>query len=207
MMTKKNISQFDQKPPSQNKPRVLVDLDGVVRDFIGSLIRIYTKVYPNHSILPVTSRRLEDFFPIGEDIYKFMKTGYIESIMEEAAAYPGALETLQLWQNEFEIVIVTAQPDDIRASTYIWIGKNNLASNEVHISYFKSQIEGFALLDDFVDNLDEFAQSGRLAVCLDQPWNQSWKGPRVKSVEEFFQYLQANRYNQEQNQINETNLT
>lgn len=206
-MVKKNISKFDQKPARNNKPRVLVDLDGVVRDFIGSLIDVYTDVYPDHSILPVTSRRLEDFFPIGEKIYQFMKTGYIERIMENAAAYPGALEALQLWQNEFEIVIVTAQPDDIRASTYIWIGKNKLASNEVHISYFKSQIEGFALLDDFIDNLDDFAQTGRLAICLDQPWNQEWKGPRVKSVEEFFQYLQTMRYNQEQGLLNETNLT
>lgn len=206
-MEKKNISQFDEKPPRNNRPRVLVDLDGVVRDFIGSLIRVYTGVYPDHSILPITSRRLEDFFPIGEEIYKFMKTGYIEQIMEEAPAYPGALEALQSWQNEFEIVIVTAQPDDIRDSTYIWIGKNKLASNEVHISYFKFQIEGFALLDDFVDNLEDFAQTGRLAICLDQPWNQSWKGPRVKSVEEFFQYLQANSHNQQQSQINDSNLT
>ena len=82
-MDKKNISQFDVKPTRNNKPRVLVDLDGVVRDFIGSLIHVYKVIYPDHSILPVTSRRLEDFFPIGEEIYKFMKSGYIEQIMEE----------------------------------------------------------------------------------------------------------------------------
>jgi 5'(3')-deoxyribonucleotidase len=206
-MNKNNISQFDERPPKNTKPRVLVDLDGVVRDFIGSLIHVYNGIYPDHSILPVTSRRLEDFFPIGEKIYQFMKTGYMEQIMEEALAYPGALEALELWQNEFEIVIVTAQPDDIRSYTYNWIGKNKIASNEVHISYYKSQIDGIALLDDFIDNLEEFAGTDRLAVCLDQPWNQDWNGPRVKTVDEFFKYVQIQRYNQQRNIIDDTKLT
>lgn len=206
-MEKRNISQFDQRPVRQSKTRVLIDLDGVVRDFIGSLIRVYRREYPDHQVLPVNSRRLEDFFPIGEEIYKFMEHGFIDEIMQEAQAYPGALEALNRWQNEFEIVIVTAQPDEIRGATYIWIGKNNLPSSEIHISYFKSEIEGYVLLDDFIDNLEEFSNSGRLAVCLDQPWNQNWKGPRVKTVEEFFLYLQRHFYHQQKEQLDQTNLT
>ena len=206
-MEKRNISQFDQKPSRQNKLRVLIDLDGVVRDFIGSLIRVYNQKYPDHAVSPITSRRLEDFFPIGEEIYKFMESGFIDEIMQEAQAYPGALEALNRWKNEFEIVIVTAQPDDIRGSTYIWIGKNNLPSSEIHISYFKSEIQGYALLDDFIDNLEEFSSTGRLAVCLDQPWNKNWKGPRVKTVDEFFLYLQKHLYHRQKEQLDQTNLT
>jgi len=44
-MEKRNISQFDQKPTRQNRLRVLVDLDGVVRDFIGSLIMVYCVIF------------------------------------------------------------------------------------------------------------------------------------------------------------------
>jgi 5'(3')-deoxyribonucleotidase len=190
-MNATNRSQFDIKPIKNDKPRVLIDLDGVVRDFIGSLITVYKKIYPSHTILPVNSRRLEDFFPIQSEIYKFMEAGHIEEIMENAPPYPGAVQAMQRWQNEFEIIVVSAQPEISKFSTYIWVGKHQIPTNEVHITYNKSEIEGIALLDDFVDNLEEFAATNRFAVCLDQPWNQSWKGERVKSVEDFFKIVYA----------------
>lgn len=194
-MNATNRSQFDIKPVKNDKPRVLIDLDGVVRDFIGSLITVYKRTYPSHTILPVNSRRLEDFFPIKSEIYRFMESGYIEEIIENAPPYPGAIQAMQRWQNEFEIIVVSAQPELSKYSTYIWVGKHQIPTNEVHITYNKSEIDGIALLDDFVDNLVEFAATNRLAVCLDQPWNQKWKGERVKLVEDFFKivYTQYNK--------------
>ena len=93
-MAKKNISQFDHKPPRQNKPRVLVDLDGVVRDFVSSLIKVYKRKHPEHEVLTVNSRKLEDFFPIGPGVYQFMEPGYIEEIIEEAQPYKGAISVI-----------------------------------------------------------------------------------------------------------------
>ncbi len=197
---------LDKKPDIIIKPRVLIDLDGVIRDFIGSLIKVYNRVHPNHDVLPVNSRKLEDFFPIGHKVYDFMEPGYIEEIMEEARAYPGALEALNRWKNDFDLVVVTAQPDISKASTYIWIGKNNIPANEVHITFEKSKIDGIALLDDFSDNLEEFAETGRLAVCLDQPWNQHWKGARVKSVDEFFRMVLSRLYQNEVKRNSQNNL-
>lgn len=188
-MNKNKKDIFDRKPSRLNNERVLIDLDGVIRDFVGSLTRVYKTHYPDDEVLPIVSRRLEEFFPIGDKIYQFVKEGLINQIMEEADPYPGAIEALNKWNDRFEIVIVTSQPDFSRDSTYIWVGKHKIPTNEVHITYYKSDIKGFALLDDFVDNLQEFQETGRLAVCLDQPWNQSWKGPRVQSVEEFFNYI------------------
>jgi len=181
---------FDQKPDRVERTRVLIDLDGVVRDFVGSLTKVYKYHYPDHEVLPIVSRRLEDFFPIGDRIYKFVKSEQIEKIMADAEAYPGALEALDKWKEKFEIVVVTSQPDFSRASTYLWIGRNDIPTNEVHVTYFKSEIDGYALLDDFIDNLVEFQSTGRLAVCFDQPWNQEWDGPRVKTVDEFFRLVE-----------------
>jgi hypothetical protein len=197
----------DQKPEFSKKSRVLIDLDGVVRDFVGSLIRVYNRVHPEHQVQPVNSRQLEDFFPIGPAIYRFMEPGFAEEIIQDARPYPGALEALNHWKNEYEIVVVTSQPDVIKASTYIWIGKHDLPTNEVHITYQKSKVAGLALLDDFTDNLQEFADSGRLAVCLDQPWNQQWQGLRVKSVDEFFQVIQRYQFSQEKNVDKNQQLT
>lgn len=190
MSQKSSKDVFDEKPVRVEKTRVLVDLDGVVRDFVGSLTRVYKFHFPEHEVLPVISRRLEDFFPIGDQIYKFVKSDQIEKIMAEADPYPGALEALENWKNKFEIVIVTSQPDFSRASTYLWIGKHNIPTNEIHVTHYKSEIDGYALLDDFIDNLDEFHATGRLAVCFDQPWNRDWKGQRVKTVDQFFNFVQ-----------------
>jgi 5'(3')-deoxyribonucleotidase len=190
-------SKLDLKPVSENKLRVLIDLDGVIRDFVGSLIRVYNRVHPEHKVQAVNSRRLEDFFPIGPGIYSFMEPEFAKEIIENALPLPGALEALKRWKNEYEIVIVTSQPETIRAFTFTWIGKHDLPTNEVHITYRKTAIAGAVLLDDFADNLKEFADSGRLAVCLDQPWNQDWAGLRVKTVDEFFQLIQKYQFSQE----------
>jgi 5'-nucleotidase len=189
---KSEIDIFENQPEILDIPKVVLDLDGVVRDFVGRLKKIYKKFYPEHEIKPITSRRLEEFFPIGENIYRFIKNGLVKEIMEEADPYPGSIEALNRWKNKFEIVVATAQPEISRAATFVWIGKFNIPTNEIVITFDKSKIEGIALLDDFIDNLTSFASTGRLAVCLDQPWNQEWQGPRVKNVDQFFEYVRDN---------------
>jgi 5'(3')-deoxyribonucleotidase len=180
----------DLQPQSEdNKPRVLIDLDGVIRDFIEGLRIVYSREYPDHEIKNVLSRDLHEFFPIGKDIYDFLKQKFGEEILLESPPYPGAIEALRKWEDVFEIAIVTAQPPDWRYATYSWIGNYSLPINEIKVIHDKHTVPGFALLDDFKENLELFAETGRLAVCMDQPWNQDWKGPRVKSVDEFFQVI------------------
>lgn len=172
------------------KPRVLVDLDGVIRDFVKGVEQVYTREYPDHTLKKVVSRELHKYFPIGEAINDFIEKEFAEEILLKSPPYPGAIEALRKWENVFEIVIVTAQPPEFRYPTYAWIGNHALPVNEVKITYDKHTVEGYALLDDFPDNLEAFAQTGRLAVCVDQPWNQEWEGERVRSVEEFFRLVQ-----------------
>ena len=171
------------------RPRVLIDVDGVLRDFIGSLTGIYLREYPDHQVATVDSRRLEDFYPIGEAIYPFMNEQFAEEILVDAPAFPGAVEALHRWEDRYEIVIVTAQPPEGRFPTLSWLGKNRVPSNEIHMMHEKHRIAGAVLLDDFVDNLEQFQSTGRLAVCYDQPWNGHWQGPRVASVDAFFGFI------------------
>ena len=169
-----------------SRPRVIIDVDGVLRDFISSLKEVYNREFPEHRIKPITSHQLEDFFPIGMDIYEFMDKAHAWEILENAPPYPGAVEALQKWESDFEIVIATAQPSQGRHPTLAWLAKHKVPTNEIHITFDKHTIDGVALLDDFVDNLEKFQATGRLAVCLDQPWNRQWTGPRVSTVEDFF---------------------
>jgi len=159
----------------RDKIRVLLDLDGVIRNFVEGLIQVYRREYPEHTIDFVGSRNLEDFFPIGMDIYPFIDA-HRDEILIHAPEYDGAIEAMHKWNDRFESVIVTAQPRDWKYPTFIWLGQHRVPTNEVHICF----------QEDFVDNLEAFRATGRLAVCIDRPWNQSWNGPRVKTVDEFY---------------------
>lgn len=170
------------------KARVLVDLDGVIRDFITGLKNAYLGKYPDHTVEEILSRDLYKYFPIGEKINEFLDTEFTE-ILLKAPSYPGAIEALQKWEDAFEIVIVTAQLPQYRYATFSWIGNHSLPTDEVRITFDKHIVDGYALLDDFPENLKLFAGTDRLAVCLDQPWNKEWDGLRVKTVEEFFQLV------------------
>lgn len=179
-----------QSQSEHKKHRVLIDLDGVIRDFIEGLKIVYGREYPDHVIKDVLSRDLHEFFPIGKDIYEFLKQKHGEEILLKAPPYPGAIEALRKWEDVFDIVIVTAQPPEWRFATYSWIGNYSVPTNEIKIIYEKHTVPGYALLDDFTENLESFVQTNRLAVCMDQPWNKKWQGPRVKTVEEFFQLIE-----------------
>lgn len=168
------------------RTRVIIDVDGVLRDFVGSLVRVYLREYPGHQVKPVNSRKLEDFFPIKEKIYPFMDETFAWEILAEADPYPESIDVLRTWEKEFEIVIATTQPLSGRAPTFYWLGKHRVPCDEIHVTAEKQLLSGVALLDDFVDNLEKFAATGRLAVCLDRPWNHYWKGPRAKTLTEFF---------------------
>lgn len=171
------------------RERIIIDVDGVLRDYIASLNAVYRREYPGHKIEPVTDWELARFYPLGEAIYSFADREFAREILENAPAYPGAISALHEMEKEFEIVIGTTQPPHHRYPTLVWLGKNNVPANEIHITAEKQRIAGFVLLDDSPGNLCKFEATGRLAVCMDRPWNQDWTGPRVKSVEEFHAFL------------------
>jgi 5'(3')-deoxyribonucleotidase len=184
------MKKDQQSQREDYKQRVLIDLDGVIRDFIKGLKIVYGREYPDHVVKEVLSRDLHEFFPIGKNIYDFLKQKFGVEILLESPPYPGAIEALRKWEEAFEVVIVTAQPPDWRYATYSWIGNYSLPINEIKVISEKHTVSGYALLDDFTENLELFADTGRMAVCMDQPWNQDWKGYRVKTVEEFFQLIE-----------------
>ncbi|MGH1363803.1 MAG: 5' nucleotidase, NT5C type [Calditrichia bacterium] len=172
-----------------DKKRLLIDVDGVLRDFIGSLTQVYKREHPGHVVGEVDSRRLEDFYPIGKAIYSFMDEQFAGEILRDAPALKGAADSMRRWEAKFELCIATNQPPAGRFPTLEWLGKHHIACNTVYIKRDKYLLDGYALLDDFVDNLTAFEATGRLAVCLDQPWNQHWDGPRVSDVDSFFAYV------------------
>ncbi|GAB4181503.1 MAG: hypothetical protein Kow00108_18190 [Calditrichia bacterium] len=170
--------------------RVLVDLDGVIRDFIGGVSIIYKKYYPEHTIKPVISRDLHLFFEIGFDIYDFIFEHY-DQITNKIVPYPGAIESLNVHSEKYDIVIATSQESWGVNVTYQWIEKYKLPVRDIIISDTKEELEGIALLDDWELNIEKFNATGRMGVCYEQPWNSKWNnGHKVKTIDNFFELIE-----------------
>lgn len=167
------------------KKRALLDLDGVIRDYTGAVTKVYLQYYPDHTVKKILSRNLEEYFPVRENIYSFIFDHFPE-ITEEMQLYPGIQEVLQKEREQFEIVIVTSQEEWGVEATLSWIERKGLPVDDVIFTFNKESVSGYALLDDWEWNVEMFLQTGRRAYLLEQPWNQSWHGPKVKSVQQFF---------------------
>jgi 5'(3')-deoxyribonucleotidase len=169
--------------------KVLIDIDGVLRNYMGYVYELYKREYPEHTVKSVESWSMAEYFPIGEEIYEFIFELHAEEITAKAEPFEGAIESLRGHLNEFDIAIVSAQNEKGIYGTLEWLAKHKVPVREYHFCFEKENIDGDALLDDAPHNLEAFAGTGRLAVARKQPWNRGWEGPKVNSVEEFFKYV------------------
>jgi 5'(3')-deoxyribonucleotidase len=173
------------------KKRVLIDLDGVIRDFIGGVSTVYSQYYPDHEVKPVKSRELHEFYPIGYDIYNFIFEHHREW-SEASGILPGAREAIQQYRDRYEIIIATSQEEWGIEDVYDWLDKHEVYYDDVVISFEKHLLDGIALLDDYEQNVEQFQKTGRLGVCFSQQWNQHWNnGFKVSSIEEFFELVKT----------------
>ncbi|MBW1783069.1 MAG: hypothetical protein JRL30_20290 [Deltaproteobacteria bacterium] len=176
-----------------------LDLDGVMRDFLGALKKQYKKVYPDHKIKPVNRWGLHEFFPIGEDIYDFIWLEYVKECLFEADIYDGALIMMdQLRDRGHEITILTAQPTlQAKNWTFQWMldrgvlhRANNVVIIDPNSDMDKGYIKGDLILEDAPHHLNDCMNAGITTVCYDQPWNQGWRqGHRVKTYDEFIEIV------------------
>lgn len=169
--------------------KVLVDIDGVLRDYMGYVYYLYQKKYPEHNFSKVKTWSMAEYFPIGEDIYTFVFDLHAEEITANAKPIPGAIEALKENMEKFDIALVSAQNEKGMIGTLQWLAKHRVPIREYHFCFDKEKVEGDALLDDGPHNLEAFSETGRLAIARKQPWNDGWKGPKVDSVSDFFQYI------------------
>ncbi len=168
---------------------MLIDLDGVIRDWVTGLILTYKEFYPDHEIKAINSRFIQNSFPIGKEIEQFIKENN-EQLILNAPPYPDSLESLNYWSKKYDLVIVTSQEDYAIHDTMNWIDRYQLPVKDVVITFNKEKVSGIALLDDFVYNLEKFSENGGLSVCFDQPWNKEWNGLRVKTLYEYFTLIE-----------------
>lgn len=171
-----------------------IDIDGVIRNFTGKLEEVYLRENPTHKILRRDVYDLAHWFPIGKEIYKFAYEIHATEIYTKASLYPGGKNFLTKLAKMSEVIFVTHQPNkNLEYLTLEWIYKNELPHHDVIFTKDKSNFKGDYLLDDYTENLkrvDEMKSSR--PICFNQPWNQDWKGQRVKSYNEFLEIINLN---------------
>jgi 5'(3')-deoxyribonucleotidase len=171
---------------------IKLDIDGVIRDFLGSFHRIYLKVYPQHKdlIKPVSVWGLEEAYPIGKDVYKFMYEDYLDEVFLEADIYDGAIEFVKELKKIGKIHITTFQPVGKEIPTLQWLKKYDIQYDAVSFINDKTQIRGTVLIDDGLHNLIAEAKAGiSIPVAINRPWNPEWDGWKFDTYEQILEFV------------------
>ncbi|MFA5395940.1 MAG: hypothetical protein WC346_08045 [Methanogenium sp.] len=171
---------------------IKLDLDGVVRDFVGSFHRTYLKVYPQHKdlIKPINGWGLEKSYPIGDKIYQFMYEDYVREVFFGADAYPGAVEFAKSLKKLGIIHITTSQPPGTEMPTLQWLKKYNIQYDAISFIHDKTVIRGTFLIDDALHNLVAEAKAGTsIPIAINRPWNVEWDGWKFDTYEQILKFV------------------
>lgn len=164
-----------------DRPLLLVDIDGVCRNLVPALVRIYQETFQERPVLPIRIWTMRDSFPRLENPVEFFFKNKENAryVFRESPMIENCMETLYRIDQDFEIKFATAQYDGNEDHTLYWLKKHGLEKYPVEFVWEKFKLDGSALLDDSTKNLQEFEMTGRPAICFAQSWNLDWKGLRV----------------------------
>ena len=175
--------------------RVGIDLDEVVRDFVGSLNRWYAIDHPDHWIKEITEWNLAPFYPIGAGINEYAFEQRAKEILEGAEVCKGAIEMLEaLKARGCEVWIINAparRGHELFACN--WLAEHKIPYNHLAFTVKKYRIDCHVYLDDGQHNLEALRDSGKFAVAWTKPWNKGWVGPRVSSYDRFLELIDGMR--------------
>ena len=195
---------------------IALDLDGLFRDFLGSLFRQLEKDYPGIKLPEVKDLHtwdLENYIEKADgtqftrdELSQYWGYDRVNEVYADADPFPGAIEWFKkikeycLEQGHKCIIITSASKDTVREANAKWLAKTGLdqVADEIYMQKDKYNVEGDILLDDYQRNLNEWVEvkassfpGRRIAVAYDCPWNKEWKGPRVKSFSSFIEFLKT----------------
>lgn len=192
--------------------KIGVDLDEVLTEYVKNFIIFHNQNYG-------TKLNFEDikkyFFyellgiSFEEDIgrqYKFFETDLFKQIQPVS----GAVNGVDKLKNNFEMVIITARPNEIKDKSINWIEKyfpdifsqiiftnkhslNNDLKREKHDICLELGVN--LIIEDSLATAEKCASIGIKVLLLDKPWNQAENLPngikRVHSWEEIVREIES----------------
>tara|TARA_Y100000590_G_scaffold455334_1_gene603782 strand:- start:1597 stop:2160 length:564 start_codon:yes stop_codon:yes gene_type:complete len=164
--------------------RIGIDCDGVLRDFIGHLIDHIKENHPEHSdkILTPTSWDWEDWLPFWteEETEKYVfRDNYIDLFGVDCPPIQSSVDDwkkLKRWAEDegHELVLVSAQREQTKEITDLWLEKYGFDFKEKHYTHKKHLVDVDVLIDDSPSKLGRFKKqsiNNGSPICYKQPWN------------------------------------
>ena len=179
--------------------RLAVDLDDVLRDYVGAAMHIFKTHYPECVVQSVMEGW--DFtnvaLPFAEKfdvIYnKFPKFIFLDSPAVENAE---DFHALQDWakNKNIRILCATAQQEHLIGYAYQWLAKNNFIFPEFHVTYDKQKLDIDCLIDDSPVNYEKWVDAGRPAenfILFDRTYNKNINAPnRIFRLSDVFEIIE-----------------
>ncbi|MCA1030178.1 5'(3')-deoxyribonucleotidase [Bacillus timonensis] len=173
---------------------LLIDMDSVICDLMTEWHGRYNRDYNDN----LSVDRLKCW-----DSSKYVKPECREKIynyLNEPGLFlnlkplPDAIEVLRNLSKKHEILIVTSSVTTAFSEKEKWVERNLpfIGKENIVFTHRKNKICGDLLFDDAPHNLLNFKNTGRIAIAMDYPYNQSINVPRVKSWLEFEQGINEN---------------
>jgi len=167
----------------EQKKIIGTDFDGIITDtdpaFREYIKRVTGKQFYREQI---TKYFYEECLPITkDDVDKAYQLMLEENVWSRMELVKGAKETLLALAEDFDIVIITARPADVRSQSEEFLQKHGIPFKEIHfiregnnkinlIKEFPFKIEAF--IEDRLDFARGIALSGIKTYMLDYPWNR-----------------------------------
>ena len=162
----------------KNKLRVGIDVDGVMRDFVGGII----DKYKEETGLNIPREGMKwnfmyEYTVNGSTLaQKVWATGeWLEPAFVDSKHLSDAIEGYNMFVSdpELEVYVVSAQSKGTEYLTDLWLEKQGMTKHKKTIYTFdKTESPCQVLIDDKIENLLEFEALSRMAVCIKQPWNE-----------------------------------
>ena len=153
--------------------KIGVDVDGIIGDQVPHLLR---RVRDKYGIkMKKRDIKLWDQ-PMGRTSFvKEMDEAVLDhEFLLTMPLIPGAREGLSQLASRNFIMIVTSRPPSTDHMTAEWLRRKGLHFDKI-MSTSKEPKENAPvdiLIDDRLENVRDFALTGRLAIMLSQPWNR-----------------------------------
>jgi len=190
------------------KPAIGIDIDGV----IGDSDKVFRKYIKKYFGINLRRQDVKDFYyekvlGIPENEMKnFWKRIDEEKRWLEIEILPGAKTALEYLKEKYQIIIITARPENIRNLTEEWLSKNQIYYDRLYfINEHKGESKLSAILsnsinlkcfiEDRIDFALDFIKAGIKVILFDYPWNRIEKNInselliRVKGWQEALSYL------------------
>lgn len=163
--------------------RVLCDIDGVINNLSEAVLEIYNEDWnDNLTIDDITEYHMENF--VKPEAKESFKEYFIDKRVWKKIK-PINIESVQWLINNTDFYFCTSTEPCNLYKKERWLNrifKNLNTRKQLIRCHNKGLIEADLLIDDCTKNLLAGNYTG---ICVDYPYNQDYKGYRVKTLDDF----------------------